>query len=260
MDEECAGNLECFHRPQDDVSPVPGCVGAGVAGRDYCYAPQPNSLRPRIPECTAENPCGACYGGKTVQVARVFVFGQPYLNYCYWIQDCDDDSHCLPGLTCFMRGAGDLTPVYGCSGLGIAGLDYCYNASAVAAGDREDGAGNSTVTISTSPVAPTVTAPVAPSTPAPVAPTPAPVDPAVEDSRDEDFSSSDQAPLAASDVPCSATSPCDECVGDCQSDDSACEGDLLCFVRPDNDITMVPGCSGTGTGKSNKQISCRTNH
>lgn len=77
------------------------------SGRDYCYVAQPNSLRPRIPECSEEQACGACYG------------------------DCDSDAQCLPGLTCGMRGTDESTPLYGCSGVGIAGLDYCYNSSAI---------------------------------------------------------------------------------------------------------------------------------
>jgi hypothetical protein len=43
--------------------------------------------------------------------------------------DCDSDSECAPGLSCFIRGTGVLTTIYGCSGYGIAGLDYCYNAT-----------------------------------------------------------------------------------------------------------------------------------
>ena len=48
-------------------------------------------------ECTEDEPCGVCMG------------------------DCDDDSHCADGLTCFMRGDGNVDLVPGCSGLGIAG-------------------------------------------------------------------------------------------------------------------------------------------
>ena len=48
-------------------------------------------------ECTEDEPCGVCMG------------------------DCDDDSHCADGLTCFMRGNGNVDLVPGCPGLGIAG-------------------------------------------------------------------------------------------------------------------------------------------
>ena len=30
VDSDCAAGLECFHRPQEDTSPVPGCIGNGV--------------------------------------------------------------------------------------------------------------------------------------------------------------------------------------------------------------------------------------
>ena len=40
-DEDCAGRLRCFQR--DGTEPVPGCVGAGVEGFDYCYEPDTHS-------------------------------------------------------------------------------------------------------------------------------------------------------------------------------------------------------------------------
>ena len=36
-DADCAGNLECFQRNGDEE--VPGCVGSGQTGWDYCYEP-----------------------------------------------------------------------------------------------------------------------------------------------------------------------------------------------------------------------------
>ncbi|CAB9514047.1 AAI [Seminavis robusta] len=240
--DDCVGALECFHRPQDDTSPIPGCSGVGVAGRDYCYAPKPNSLRPRMPECTADLPCGMCEG------------------------DCDDSTECAPGLTCFTRGQGDLTPILGCDGLGIAGLDYCYNASEIAV-DREDNvtATNQTIPIggifgnnasaatptspapvptTALPMSPTTSAPMTPTTPAPV--TAAPMSPPTTTApENEDFSSNDQADLT--DTGCTDAAPCSRCEGDCQGDDGLCVGSLSCFVRPDNDMTRVLGCGGAGT-------------
>jgi hypothetical protein len=58
-------------------------------------------------ECTEDEPCGVCEG------------------------DCDDDSHCADGLTCFMRGDGNVDLVPGCSGLGIAGEYIIMNATSV---------------------------------------------------------------------------------------------------------------------------------
>lgn len=47
-DDDCAEGLSCFQR--DDVEPVPGCAGAGVAGWDYCYRLrlQESTSRPSI--------------------------------------------------------------------------------------------------------------------------------------------------------------------------------------------------------------------
>ena len=36
-DSDCDGSLICFKR--DGVTPVPGCSGAGVSAKDYCYDP-----------------------------------------------------------------------------------------------------------------------------------------------------------------------------------------------------------------------------
>jgi hypothetical protein len=46
---------------------------------------------------------------------------------------------------------------------------------------------------------------------------------------------------------CSASSPCDECEGDCDRD-SHCKGNLVCFQRGGN--VRVPGCEGNDASKS----------
>lgn len=39
-DSECYGPLECFQRTEDNPNqPVPGCLGLGDPGSDYCYLP-----------------------------------------------------------------------------------------------------------------------------------------------------------------------------------------------------------------------------
>ena len=167
-------------------------------------------MTPRIPECSESSPCGACQG------------------------DCDSDLECAPGLTCALRGTGELTPIFGCSGLGIAGLDYCYNASAVNA------AVENTIANENANVA---------SIPNPDANLNAHLDgvtqsPASE--QTEDFSSNDRAALSTRSDPCSATSQCEFCEGDCMADDTKCSGDLTCFQRPDGDNTRVLGCQGSG--------------
>lgn len=59
-----------------------------------------------VGECSAESRCGNCEG------------------------DCDNSSHCADGLLCFSRGSGSVQLVPGCTGLGVAGMDYCYDPSA----------------------------------------------------------------------------------------------------------------------------------
>lgn len=185
-----------------------------------------------MPECDDEYPCAACYG------------------------DCDEDSHCLPGLQCFSRGPGELTPIFGCSGLGIAGLDYCYDAAALDAAvlglgddsDREDAADNSTATIVLGNLTAMALTNVVTEAVTVFNGTVPSANASKEDSQDEDFSSSDTATpeLVSSAVRCSSTSPCSNCEGHCDGDNANCGGSMECFVRPINDITIVPGCLGTG--------------
>lgn len=207
-DDECQGDLECFQRPQDDVSPVPGCVGEGMAGRDYCYRAEANSLRPRLPECSVDSPCDICQG------------------------DCDNDDECAAGLSCSIRGAGELTPVFGCSGLGIAGLDYCYNASAVNSvvgetlgidsdepeeldtSDREDETADTTTALVE-----------------------------LDDSEEE----SDVVELVIRDSKCSKRSPCAKCEGECKND-YECESRLSCMRR--EGLAVIPGCGNGFSGVS----------
>ncbi|KAL3801773.1 hypothetical protein HJC23_001169 [Cyclotella cryptica] len=145
-DDDCADGLKCFSRGSGEVTAVPGCISGGegdLAGMDYCYSPEspptttttttttttivitttttttePAELMtadiasfsaPELTfarECSAEYPCNSCEG------------------------DCDDDSHCASGLLCFSRVQGSVLFVPGCVGVGIAGMDYCYDPSA----------------------------------------------------------------------------------------------------------------------------------
>ncbi|KAL7482816.1 hypothetical protein ACHAW6_012959 [Cyclotella cf. meneghiniana] len=143
-DDDCADGLKCFSRGNGEVTAVPGCESGGegdLAGMDYCYSPEPPTTTTTTTttiaitttttitiepaelmssdmvsfspselsfarECSAEYPCNACEG------------------------DCDDDSHCASGLLCFSRVQGSVLFVPGCVGVGIAGMDYCYDQSA----------------------------------------------------------------------------------------------------------------------------------
>lgn len=92
-DSDCAGSLQCFQR--NGFTPVPGCVGQGVSNMDYCVETTPLSGTAWTPT----NKLGLCQG------------------------DCDRDSDCASGLKCFQRNG--FTPVPGCAGQGVSGMDYC---------------------------------------------------------------------------------------------------------------------------------------
>lgn len=133
-DDDCADDLECFSRGNGERTAVPGCIGGGegdLPGMDYCYMPEPPTTTttttttetttvttttesmelasadaPQLTfarECSAEEPCNACEG------------------------DCDKDTDCAGELLCFSRIQGSVEFVPGCTGMGTAGMDYCYD-------------------------------------------------------------------------------------------------------------------------------------
>ena len=109
-DVHCGSGLKCFKR--SGTESVPGCSGAGVSGKDYCYA---EPALQYIGDCSSSSPCGLCQG------------------------DCDGDSHCGSGLKCFQRSGTESVP--GCSGLGVSGQDYCYMESLDGGATCEDSSG-----------------------------------------------------------------------------------------------------------------------
>ena len=94
-DSDCGIGLMCFQRNGNE--PVPGCLGSGKSGWDYCVAI------------------------KSLDSSR----GNGKTGYGMCQGDCDKDSDCSGGLTCFQRDGYE--PVPGCSGLGKKGWDYCTN-------------------------------------------------------------------------------------------------------------------------------------
>ena len=94
---QCEGSLECYRRPGDYGTPVPGCQGRGTLGHDYCYEPSMWVLRLRTPHCSTGDPCDVCQG------------------------DCNSDSECKGDLKCFQRSYLETTIVPGCNNLGING-------------------------------------------------------------------------------------------------------------------------------------------
>jgi len=58
-DEECYGDLMCYRR-DGSMEPVPGCIGTGTSGFNYCTEPE---LYTRSHDyCSSWNPCGRCTG------------------------------------------------------------------------------------------------------------------------------------------------------------------------------------------------------
>lgn len=61
-DKHCAGELECFKRNANDpYQLIPGCLGTGVATRNYCYDPDLN----RFAEVTREKQKEKQYADQT---------------------------------------------------------------------------------------------------------------------------------------------------------------------------------------------------
>jgi len=53
-DSDCEGDLRCFSREQNE--PVPGCVGNGSTGVNYCYGGEPLVLFCKHGEASARLP------------------------------------------------------------------------------------------------------------------------------------------------------------------------------------------------------------
>ena len=92
----------CYKRR--GVEKVPGCLGTGVEGKDYCAYRNPSNY--------------LLYVGNNGEPSDVFPLG-----LCQG--DCDNDGECAGGLECFQRS--DQTPVPGCVGKGADRADYCYD-------------------------------------------------------------------------------------------------------------------------------------
>ena len=96
-DADCKFGLSCFQRGGSET--VPGCLGAGAIGYDYCYAPELTKGVDGAGGCGAGK-CDVCMG------------------------DCDTDADCKSGLSCFQRSGSETVP--GCRGAGAYAYDYCY--------------------------------------------------------------------------------------------------------------------------------------
>ena len=81
--------------------PVPGCIGRGISGANYCADRPPTKLLYR--GSNPADPLGVCEG------------------------DCDGDENCEGDLICFQRDGSE--PVPGCNGMGARGGDYCVGST-----------------------------------------------------------------------------------------------------------------------------------
>ncbi|CAL6391783.1 unnamed protein product [Bathycoccus prasinos] len=93
-DSDCDAGLKCFQR--DKFESVPGCSGKGKQDYDYCID---KKYVVDLKNNLGTNSYGMCEG------------------------DCDKDSDCQSGLTCFQRDGDELIP--GCYGSAKKGSDYC---------------------------------------------------------------------------------------------------------------------------------------
>eukprot|EP01047_Picozoa_sp_COSAG01_P089270 COSAG01_NODE_21418_length_903_cov_1.079602_1_plen_281_part_10 len=107
-DSDCAQGLSCVHRNGDSAI-VPGCTGTLTSNGDYCYPRAAGQLLGIV-----------AHLGATPHAARL------PLGLCEG--DCDSDSDCALGLSCFQRN-GALDSVPGCTGTYYDNnVDHCYAA------------------------------------------------------------------------------------------------------------------------------------
>ena len=99
-DSDCDAGLKCFQR--DKFESVPGCSGKGKINYDYCID---KKYVVDLKNNLGTNSYGMCEG------------------------DCDKDSDCQSGLTCFQRDGDE--PIPGCYGSGQTRSDYCVAVKAL---------------------------------------------------------------------------------------------------------------------------------
>ena len=125
--QDCATGLKCFQR--NTFQPVPGCLGQGVSGSDYCYRPWTtdgdltivgnNGIPAGVfPLKRCQGDCDSDNGElRTLKVE----YGR--IHICHLISLFTTE--CATGLFCFQRTGTGTVP--GCRGTGSSGQDYCYD-------------------------------------------------------------------------------------------------------------------------------------
>mmetsp|Transcript_24525 Transcript_24525/g.70698 ORF Transcript_24525/g.70698 Transcript_24525/m.70698 type:complete len:463 (+) Transcript_24525:212-1600(+) len=138
-DSQCKLGLKCFFR--GDSRAVPGCMGEGIRGKDYCYDPtfvatsqrdpSPTNPPPTNPPPTNPPPTNPPPTSPNLQFATLKRVsnrncGKRQCKKCEG--DCDGDKDCQKGLKCFYRKRNNpWEPIPGCQGSGEKGRDYCYD-------------------------------------------------------------------------------------------------------------------------------------
>mmetsp|Transcript_117587 Transcript_117587/g.279185 ORF Transcript_117587/g.279185 Transcript_117587/m.279185 type:complete len:428 (+) Transcript_117587:58-1341(+) len=133
-DDDCSGSLRCMQRSGNED--VPGCNGLPFWGVDYCYDPacEPgNDPLPSPPQPSPPNEASSTTSAPPIQQDPMII--APPLDSSYGQHgsqnmpkcagDCDTDSQCAQGLSCFQRDG--TSPVPGCWGTGEPNFDYCYD-------------------------------------------------------------------------------------------------------------------------------------
>ena len=118
-DDDCKGNLVCFHREKDSMLAVPECEGGDEDGSrtDYCISPGETTARVGdVPEEEEEDLPSLEIEGDNPKKK---------LDVCEG--DCDDDDNCDGDLVCFHREQFEMMDVPGCAGGDEDGsrTDYC---------------------------------------------------------------------------------------------------------------------------------------
>jgi len=212
-DEDCNGDLMCFHNV-DDATDVPeGCVGTASANWDYCF---------QYPTL------------KNVEVDPAF-----QLEHCQG--DCDSDNDCLDDMTCFHNVGGTSNVPPGCHGTASVDWDYCYrtpvlrdvggnpaNPLSICEGDCDSDAGCKDGLMCFHNINDAANVP-----------------PGCDGTARMNWDYCFQYP-ALSKIDVNPTELLGQCEGDCDSNDE-CVGDLTCFHNINGDANVPPGCSGTAT-------------
>ena len=120
-DTECKGGMKCFQRT--GMEAVPGCLGTGSSGRDYCYQPSSLATVSSAHTTVPVNSANMSSGNNKPALSLVGCSKDHPCNMCQG--DCDSDDECAGALVCKLKdGPGS---VDGCTGYDLSNSDYCVS-------------------------------------------------------------------------------------------------------------------------------------